>query len=1255
MDVTDVTAFGGRVPKGVIIFGGDYPASSAGADAVNAVNMVGCYDGAHSSCSSAYSLDNTTSSDCGQEWSGAAVLNTVNSYVRATATCFIPNGIRLNFTNVGAGVAYRFTAIFFGGRDVRAAVGTGANATGNGNVGVNTGFQPDLVFAHTQWTANNSEVGTFNDMGYATGWATNGNGQMGVCWADDDALTAGPAPSSYVHPSAALPFAVATTGALGGAVSVTNFNASGFDLTTALGTLGSLTACRIGYLALKLGEADVKVQAGTTKTSTGTQNYTGFGFDPDTLFLLGSTNTSVSAGGRDTTAGSGYCIGAANATVQGVSATAVNPSLDPSDTYQAHVNGSVLALGNNTGCQEHLADVDAFITDGVRLDYTAAGAGAKQLIMVGIAANSTPAALNDVYAQVVTFAQAAKGGVDISVDLGGRVPKAVIIVSANHDPANDATETAAPHRGARFDVAMAVLGGAQQSQQGATLDHNSSTQVNSRQYQNVTSVFSGSTFSQDWDVRVRGFTHDIVKIGFDNMPISIGTNRRFTMLVLAGEDVEAHLNEQNLGTGTSAIDVTAPGFEPDIVFASTAFRTATSTASPAMRGFGVGINDGADTQRCFTDIESAGTLTGARPGGVTRDNRIAARITAGTPPTAVYDVTIGTYDSTGYSVTPSANAGSEIVSFLAVKMPGIRMHLDDFLTKATTGVESYTGAGFTPRVALLAGGGNTSINTPQGATAALASRYMAMVADAADPTKVGVHSHRNQNGAAPTVASTKSLDDGHVIIGSSGANFADELGEFDGFTTDGFDVDYTATTGAHYFLALMLDWDDDTVPPSPAFQVEQSGLLVVGLHSAEAHVFHSGAIIVGKQEAEGGVLQSGILAVGKVLQRPFNWVLPEVPISEQWDWRTDIITSDNGTEQRIAIRSTPRVTVTHKFALDNRPDLRRVFRAMWTELGKPIPVPHWPWRTKLTAPTTLGQSRIYFDPAKTNLRDGGFMFIKEGDTFQIVRIKTVYADGARLTDTIGPAFTVNADVYPLTYNFAQTGVALKRTAPDTWGEGEYRAMDAATIGPVINFYDDEVVLPECNGLVILDRRPIGNDFEDAIDTGAKQLDIGAGKNTYVSPWKRGDWVSERTFLMHRLSGYTDVQWFRTFADYCKGSCVPFLMPSWRDDYDLASVPADGATTVTLTGDEFLTYVWPHTGLRYIAFEHADGLIVRQVTAAVASGANTALTLGEALPTPMPDVLKVSQVALSRVANDSMSLTHYPLYSTATFGIRTTDE
>lgn len=863
---------------------------------------------------------------------------------------------------------------------------------------------------------------------------------------------------------------------------------------------------------------------------------------------------------------------------------------------------------------------------------------------------------------VATFVRSTKGSAVIPVDLGGDTPKAIIIISVGHLTGNDGvaagTDGLAARLGPDFDIGFATSS-SDETENKLNVNDNSSTQVSNRR-QVARLCWTGTTFSQDWDVELTSFGPDTVTLNFANAPISIGGHdRRFTLIAFGGSDCEVHLNQQNLGTGTSAIDVTAPGFEPDVVFASSALVSALggSATGAAYMSFGIGINDGSDTQRCFARGEGAGTLTVSRPAQAIYNNRIFSLINAGSNPTTTgVGVVIGDYDASGYSLTPDASASSWYLTCLAIKAPGVLFSLDDYLTPTATGVENYTGAGFAPNRAFIVGGGPTTINTPINWVEDAATHYFAMVQDPADTTKVGVHALRNRNNVDPTQSANLSLSDGTAIMLGDTDFTHLEKGTFDAFTSDGFDIDFTTVDStSHIFFTLLMQSGGT---PADPIDIEQSGALVVAILNAPLGVYQAGVLAVANQTAEGGLTQSGALIVGNVTPRPFNWVLPEEPIDEKWQWRTDIMTSRDGSEQRVSLRTTPTVELTHKFVLDTPADIRKVYRAMWQELGKPVPMPHYQFKTKLQQPTAAGQSRLYFDPAKTNIRAGGYAFIQQGDTFQIVRVKTILSDGARLYDTIGPVFTVAAHIMPLTYHFVTSGANMKRVAPDTLAELQLTGLDTATISPMTNPAASVVTLPTCDGYAILDRRGVGSAHELAAVTGAERIDNGPGVNTYDDPWLRGDLQGSRTLRIDRLYGRStsapDVEWLRTFADYCKGACVPFLAPTWRNDFDLVSAPA-GGTTIELEGDSYAVDYFKHAGFRFIALETAAGLIVRRVDSADASSGNSVLTVSEALPDPMSPVTKVSLAPLSRIGDDTMTLTHYAWYSEVTFAIRTVDQ
>jgi len=413
---------------------------------------------------------------------------------------------------------------------------------------------------------------------------------------------------------------------------------------------------------------------------------------------------------------------------------------------------------------------------------------------------------------VITFTRNAKGIVDYAVDMGGEVPKAVILLTNYHDPANGTAGTAyASQRGPDVSIGFAVQTDDSNSGYGTHAEHKmiqqdgNSVQSSNTRYSNAL-LLTGTTFSQDWEVYLESVAPDQVSLNFVNAPISLGNSRQFTLIVFGGDDCLAHHELINLGTGTSAIDITAPGFEPDIVFAAHCARSATGLSSSGaafgLFTMGVGINDGADTQRCIGRRDGSGTLTVNRQNFCVLDNRIAVFLNGGTSPSLGAQVTIGDYDASGFSVTPSASHSSIIMSALAIQAPGIDFNLDDYLTPTSNGTQTVTGLAFQPDILFVIGGGSTTINTPSGPNAANATSYMSVTKDGGDS---GMYLMTSQFNVDPSNSINYSNDDGSLI--SLGDPTVDGIiaGEFAAFTADGFEIEHTTTNGTAYlFLGLAM-------------------------------------------------------------------------------------------------------------------------------------------------------------------------------------------------------------------------------------------------------------------------------------------------------------------------------------------------------------------------------------------------------------------------------------------------------------------
>ena len=171
--------------------------------------------------------------------------------------------------------------------------------------------------------------------------------------------------------------------------------------------------------------------------------------------------------------------------------------------------------------------------------------------------------------------------------------------------------------------------------------------------------------------------------------------------------------KQLLGTGTSAIDITSVGFKPDVVFAITCGYGSVGDTSQAIMSFGVAHNDSADSiTQAYAQWASR---NGVGAGDIYHD--VSASKIGGSSDVVggnAWTITVSDFDASGFSVTPSANAANDLVYFLCIKLADPDDAYVAVIDSATaTGTQAYTGTGFTPGAALLAGSTNTAVDTVQ--------------------------------------------------------------------------------------------------------------------------------------------------------------------------------------------------------------------------------------------------------------------------------------------------------------------------------------------------------------------------------------------------------------------------------------------------------------------------------------------------------------------------------------------------------------
>lgn len=255
--------------------------------------------------------------------------------------------------------------------------------------------------------------------------------------------------------------------------------------------------------------------------------------------------------------------------------------------------------------------------------------------------------------------------------------------------------------------------------------------------------------------------------------------------VFFSSNVEAKVISHDLGTSTSAQDITTVGFEPDAVIAfSNASGQVGNTCSQT---FGVAVNDGTDTQRSVS-WRNRDTVSTMQLSSLVSDSKILSSLHV-TSDSERYGVTLSDFDADGFSLTSSASAGSDYAGLLAIKLPtGQQFSLFDSTVPASGSI-AETSPGFLPYFGLMSNlAGPTAENTLD-TTSGAAPSFSAF-----DENSIYTISTSSLDASADSLEKSLSDDSFTLLRASDGTVETTSSGY--AFDSQGWDITLTANPAA---------------------------------------------------------------------------------------------------------------------------------------------------------------------------------------------------------------------------------------------------------------------------------------------------------------------------------------------------------------------------------------------------------------------------------------------------------------------------
>lgn len=384
---------------------------------------------------------------------------------------------------------------------------------------------------------------------------------------------------------------------------------------------------------------------------------------------------------------------------------------------------------------------------------------------------------------------------------------------------------------------------------------------------------------------------------------------------------------------------------------------------------------------------------------------------------------------------------------------------------------------------------------------------------------------------------------------------------------------------------------------------------------------------------------------------------PDVPMGEEWQWQTDVMTSRNGTEQRIDNSAIPRRQISGNYRIFDQALINQFAMSMARAKGDGIHAPFFQYETKLTDSASAGASLLAFDARRTELRSGDLAMIYDDNdlAFELVEIAVLSPLSATLSAPTTIAWPAGSLIAPVHLCYFGSGLVINRHRVDGLASIDLTLREMGFHDPFLNPYND-TALDLYAGIPVIIDKPIGDDFDEEILTGAQIIDFG-GVVDIDSQWLRTKDQYSRRWHCRRIMVPAEFEKWMQFGAQIRGSQKPFWLPSYRADYTIITPPAPSGNQMTLGGHFFRDYCFPYAGRKSFFIESDGGLHFATATVRTDLGANDRVTFSPALPAGVAygQNQKIGILHRCRLADPKMAWQHFNAHSILEMGIISTDQ
>jgi hypothetical protein len=365
----------------------------------------------------------------------------------------------------------------------------------------------------------------------------------------------------------------------------------------------------------------------------------------------------------------------------------------------------------------------------------------------------------------------------------------------------------------------------------------------------------------------------------------------------------------------------------------------------------------------------------------------------------------------------------------------------------------------------------------------------------------------------------------------------------------------------------------------------------------------------------------------------------EQPVNEMLGWKTRIITSKSGKEQRAALLGYqhPRRDLDYAILLSGNTEAAKFESVLWGYQDRAFALPIWCDQAMLLEAVEAGETTLSLLTDTFSFYEGGTLLLKgEDGAYETLEIDEIAAESIALNRGTQFHWPAGTRVYPINTGRLPTSIDSQRVTDQVTRVQVHFEVDPIGNDPYVSGGEPAATY---EGKELLQVKP------DWVEPPANhsayfygKLDSGIGARAH---FKYRD-NPEFTYRYHFTFETREQEWFfRQFLGRRDGQRVTFWMSSWMSDFAVAEQLLGGATQLICEDNGYAQFVGTSAFRRHLHIETTEGTFLREIEAANfdPETGQQQLALSSALGVTLDphQFLKVSFLGLWRGAEDKVAI------------------